>query len=141
MLKKIVILLFLLTTPCLSWSANIYVDQTLVSDCTSGNYSIANRDCSGSDGNAYNGLQEALLAMADGDDLFLRGGTYTGTGPYGSDLQDADFYIPYTTDGTPENHCSIQSYPGEWAVLVGSGDANVVLGHVNQEKDGSFTLD
>ena len=33
--------------------ANIYVDKTLASDCTAGKYSIASRDCNGTDGIAY----------------------------------------------------------------------------------------
>jgi hypothetical protein len=36
----------------------IYVDNQLTDDCA-GAYSIANRDCSGSDGDAYNRPQEA----------------------------------------------------------------------------------
>ncbi len=35
-----------------SGANDIFADQTLISDCTAGDYSTANRDCSGTDGNA-----------------------------------------------------------------------------------------
>lgn len=59
-----------------SFAANIYVDQTLSSDCTSGNYSVANRVCNGPDGKAYNTIQKAIDTMSVGDSIFMRGGTY-----------------------------------------------------------------
>ena len=101
-----------------SQAANIYVDQTLSSDCTSGTYSIANRNCNGADGRAYNTIQEAVNAMNGGDDIYIRGGTYT----LGSGGTEGVTHIGLENapDGTAENKCSLQSYPGEWAIIDGN---------------------
>ena len=53
------------------YAANIYVDKTLSSNCTSGNYSTSNRNCSGNDGNAYRTIQAAIDAMSPGDHIFM----------------------------------------------------------------------
>lgn len=55
---------------------NIYVDQQLAQNCT-GSYSIANRDCSGADGDAYTTPQQAADATGPGDTVYFREGTYT----------------------------------------------------------------
>jgi hypothetical protein len=60
-----------------------YADGQMSGNCISGNYSIANRNCTGSDGNAYggvNGLQAANDASAAGDTILVRSfsGVYTG---------------------------------------------------------------
>lgn len=52
-----------LLLPSLAYSSEIFVDNQLAADCTEGNYSIANRNCSGSDGDAYNTIQEAVDAV------------------------------------------------------------------------------
>lgn len=54
----------------------IYVDNQLTSDCLGSSYSIDKRDCSGSDGVAYNTIQEAETASRVDDIILLRGGTY-----------------------------------------------------------------
>ncbi|MEA1924247.1 MAG: hypothetical protein U9M95_00100 [Candidatus Altiarchaeota archaeon] len=103
------------------WAADVYVDNTLVADCGSGSYSIASRDCSGSDGNAYSSIQDALDSMSEGDDIYLRGGTYVGR-----------VIIPPDVDGTGDDWCSIQSFPGEWAVIDGNqtgGSSGYALGN------------
>lgn len=141
MKTKILILIICLSIPTPSLSSDIYVDGTMGSDCVSGNYSITSRDCSGSDGIAYRILEDALDNMQDSDDIYLRGGTYTPVGRYNpSGLTDADFYINHNIDGTPEDHCSIQSFPGEWAVLESSGARGLVLGHKAQEKDDTYRI-
>lgn len=91
----------------ISLAANIYVDNTLASDCSSGDYSIKNRDSSGSDGDAYRTVAGAIAAMSSGDDIYIRGGTYN----------EGDLAITTSIDGTSENYTSFQSYPGEWAVI------------------------
>jgi len=53
----------------------IFLDNQLAEDCI-GTYSIANRDNSGSDGDAYNTIQEAADIVSAGETVFLRGGTY-----------------------------------------------------------------
>ncbi len=57
------------------FAQTIYVDPLLPADCA-GNYSIANRDCSGSDGNAYKTLQSAANAATAGTQVFIREGVY-----------------------------------------------------------------
>lgn len=57
-------------------AATLYLDGTLGADCTSGNYSIASRNCTGSDGNAYNTVQEAMDNSAANDTIEVRTGTY-----------------------------------------------------------------
>ena len=56
-----------------SYGAVIFVDKNLSSNCLSGNYSIAGRNCSGADGNAYSTIQSALNSMNGGDDIYMRG--------------------------------------------------------------------
>jgi hypothetical protein len=70
MLKKIVILLFLLTTPCLSWSANIYVD-TPPAESGSGWDGINGHSYTGTPGagTGYGTVNAALDAMSSGDDI------------------------------------------------------------------------
>jgi hypothetical protein len=58
------------------WAATYYVDATPGADCSS-NYSIANRNCSGSDGTSYDTLTEAVaVATTAGDTVYIRSGTY-----------------------------------------------------------------
>lgn len=61
--------------------ADIYADSTLSADITDGSYSIANRDDSGSDGNAYADLMDAWAAASPGDTIWPRDGSVFG--PYG----------------------------------------------------------
>jgi len=56
-------------------AATIYVDNQLADDCL-GTYSIANRDNSGSDGNAYDTIQEAADIVESGDTVMIRNGVY-----------------------------------------------------------------
>lgn len=53
----------------------IYVDPQLPADCQ-GNYSVSNRDCNGSDGDAYKSLQSAANAATAGTRVLIRGGVY-----------------------------------------------------------------
>ena len=127
MFYKLKIIFFILTFSLIGsagFAADIYVDQTLSQNITDGKYSIANRNNSGSDGNAYTTIQAAVNAMNGGDDIYLRGGTYS--------LSGSTVEIPATADGTEANWSSIQSYPGEWAILDGennvTGYHGVMLG-------------
>lgn len=99
-----------------SRAAILYVDQTLTSDCTSGNYSTANRNCSGSEGKAYNTPQKAVDAMVKGDHILLRGGHYYLT-------QEIVLSASKNGDSWQEGHYNLlASYPGEWAILDGQGN-------------------
>jgi hypothetical protein len=55
----------------------LYLDSTLGAAITDGGYSIANRDNSGSDGNAYLTLAAAWAACSNGDTIYLREGGET----------------------------------------------------------------
>ena len=62
-----------------------YVDGQMSGNCTTGNYSIARRNCTGSDGNAYGtarGLQTVAGVVSAGDTVYVRAfaGTYIGDG-------------------------------------------------------------
>ncbi|MBN2594646.1 MAG: hypothetical protein JXA81_14150, partial [Sedimentisphaerales bacterium] len=70
----VLMLIFFIFSSCAS-GAVIFVDNKLADDCT-GNYSIANRDNSGSDGDAYNTAQEAADVSKPGDLICFRAGTY-----------------------------------------------------------------
>lgn len=62
---------------CTAEAATIYIDGSMGADCTSGNYSIASRNCTGSAGNAYNDIAAALTASAANDTINIRTGSYT----------------------------------------------------------------
>lgn len=101
---------------------NIYVDQNLASDCVSGNYSIANRFCDGSDGNAYNTIQKAVNAVSIGGTIYMRGGIYREN----NGNTEVDIEIPYTKNGDSweaGHYTTLTSYPGEWAIIDGEGTA------------------
>ena len=52
----------------------IFVDGQLTANCLNNNYSIANHNGSGSDGNAYTTIQSAASATKPGDVVYIRGG-------------------------------------------------------------------
>jgi parallel beta-helix repeat protein len=91
-----------------SWATIYYVDGNLTSDCKSGNYNKAKRNCSGSDGNAFNTIQEACNVVSAGDFVYVRGGIYN---------DDVDL----TTSGTASQRIVFQAYSGENPVVDGSG--------------------
>jgi len=99
------------------YAANIYVDKNLSADITDGTYSIATRDNNGADGKAFTTIQAAVNAMNGGDDIYIREGTY---------LENVS--IPQSKNGSNSDWSSIQSYPGEWAVLDGQNKAGCTLG-------------
>jgi hypothetical protein len=143
--KKIIIalLIVLLTLFICSdlFAANIYVDSTLGSNCTSGRYSVVNRNCSGSDGNAYNTIQVAINAMSPGDTIYMRGGTYNVGRSSGEECID----IPISKNGsgwTKGNYNTLASYPGEWAIIDGQnncGNRGVGLGHYAYGEHGTVS--
>ena len=123
-----------------AFATDLYVDTT-AGACT-GNYSISSRDCSGSDGNSYATVQAAITAMSGGDDIYLRGGTYLPLQLTGNSAS-GEVGIPQSKDGSSENWSSIQSYPGEWAILDGDnkcGARGAVLGLRDWDKDGATDI-
>lgn len=91
-------------------AATVFVDNTLGADITNGRYSIANRDASGSDGNAYRTVKAAVSAMVAGDTCYIRGGTYYETGINLAPKDDGTELRPYT----------LASYQNEWATIDGN---------------------
>jgi len=68
-------LIVLLFCACVQGQTNFYVDNTLGADCV-GNYSIANRACNGSDGDAWNTIGEGIDNLGDNETMNIRAGTY-----------------------------------------------------------------
>ena len=106
MLRYFIVLLLLI--PSTTFGATIYIDKTLNSDCTSGNYSIANRNCNGTDGNAYNDIQTALSASSTNDTINVRYGAVV------SNASDSNGIIPKAGQ-------TWQTYPGD----MGTGRATI----------------
>ncbi len=75
MKKQYPLYIFFLLIAAQSFAQTIYVDPLLTADCA-GNYSVANRDCSGSDGDAYKTLTSAANAANAGTEVLLREGVY-----------------------------------------------------------------
>jgi len=85
-------------------AATLYVDNQLESDCQ-GTYSIANRDASGSDGDAYDTIQEAANVAIAGDTVLIREGTYNGR------------LIP-ANSGSPGSYITFRNYETEVVTIV-----------------------
>lgn len=58
-------------------TGDMFVDGSLSADCTAGDYSIANRNCTGADGDAYNTIAEGLSNSATTETILIRSGSYT----------------------------------------------------------------
>jgi hypothetical protein len=78
-----------------------YVDGSMGADCAGTSYSIAFRNCTGSDGQAWNTIQEALAVVNPGDLVYVRGGDYA-TGSFTT-----------TRNGTAGNYITFRRYPGD----------------------------
>jgi hypothetical protein len=101
-------LLIALLNPLSALATILVYDPLLVSNCTSGNYSAEAHDCSGVIGeNGYNNHQTAINALVPGDTYRMRGGTHN--------IQ-LDFQLGNKT-GTAGAYITVESYPGETAIL------------------------
>jgi len=89
-----------------SYAAELFVDRNLSSNCTSGNYSIANRNCSGRDGNGYTSIQSAVNASTAGDTITVRGGVYQES-------------VVISKQGTASAYITLRAYSGETVRLDG----------------------
>jgi len=89
----------------LAHGATIYVDHLLTSDCV-GTYSIANRDCQGSDGDAFDRVKEGTHVVQAGEAVYIRAGTYT--------QQD----ITFANSGQPGAPITVAAYPGEEGLVI-----------------------
>lgn len=103
--RLIVLLLWSLIAIGPAWATTRYVDAT----ACSGNYSIAARNCTGSDGTSYTSTPTALNATGSGDILYYRAGTYAHS------INSNTATIPSGTNWT--NAPKIAAYPGETVTL------------------------
>ena len=106
--RALAIILFL-ASPSRLLAATLFADSTLPADITNGTYSIARRNATGADGNAYRTVRAAISAMVAGDTCYVRGGTST---EIGIDIQ-------VKNDGSAARPYTLSSYPGEWAIIDG----------------------
>ncbi len=91
----------------------IYVDPGLSENCT-GNYSIENRDCSGSDGDAYKSLASAAHAAGAGTRVIIREGIYTEQ-------------LNPKNSGTEDAYITFKNYGDELVELTGESLAPAIL--------------
>jgi len=84
---------------------NIYVDKQLSAGCA-GNYSISNRDCSGSDGDAYTTLQSAAVAAVAGTQVLIREGEFNEQ-------------LSPQKSGEEDNYITFKSYENEIVGITG----------------------
>ncbi|MFM2339919.1 MAG: hypothetical protein RLZZ360_555 [Candidatus Parcubacteria bacterium] len=91
-----------------SYARTIYVDANLSGNC-SGNYSIANRNCSGSNGDAYPTIGAAVKVLTPGTEIKVRAGTYRES-----------ISMPSGLGGTATNQIGISGYGSERPTLSGA---------------------
>jgi hypothetical protein len=99
----------------------IFVDQTLPANCLNNNYSIANRNGSGSDGNAYTNIQLAASATKPGDVVYIRGGLYTNA----PGVITAQNLVMVMNAGTATAPIRYENYNNEHVTLAGWGYSDV----------------
>ena len=96
----------------LAFAANLYVDEgSIEPDATWNGNNGQTYTCPHGNGKGFSSIQAAIIDMNGGDDIFVRQGTYYET----------EIGIPQTKNGSSSNWSSIQSYPGEWAIIDASG--------------------
>jgi len=108
---KMLIILGCVFLPVFAWATNYYVDGSLGSNCTSGNYSIANRTCTGTDGNAQQTIQGVIdtYILGAGDTVWIRGGTYT------------EFWVTQADQGSAGVYLIFKSYANENVIINATG--------------------
>ena len=106
-------IIFLLVAS-MAWSATYYVDRNLTNDCTSGNYSITNRNSSGSDGIAYNTIKKAANVVSPGDTVYVRSGIYNEQ-------------ITMAVSGTSGKEITFKNYSTEIATVDGTGISDKLI--------------
>ncbi|MBN1647119.1 MAG: right-handed parallel beta-helix repeat-containing protein [Spirochaetales bacterium] len=99
-----------------STGKTFYLDSGLTVSHTA-TYSIAGRDGSGSDGEAYNNLQDAMEALDGGDTLFVREGFYSRTGFDPFDPHEIGA-LDIGPDGNARDYTAVVAYPGEQPVIL-----------------------
>lgn len=106
-------------------AATYYADSSLGASCASGNYSMNNRACNGSDGNAYTTIQAAVdAAITAGDIVDVRAGTYSER-------------VTTKAAGTSESsRIVIRAHSGEEAVVSSATSGGFRINHPYITLDG-----
>ncbi len=113
-MKNFILISFVLTASAFFAGANAaeaairYADGQLAQNCI-GNYSIANRSCTGSDGNAYTTIEAAASGLGAGDTIYVR---QSGS-VYGGSAEDEGVLLSALPAGASGNHFIIQKYPSD----------------------------
>lgn len=90
----------------------IYVDHLLPGSCP-GNYSLADRDCSGNDGIAFQTIAQAAAVAIAGDVVLIRNGQYSEQ-------------LAPLNSGTPGNYISFKNYKNEVVTITGASLAPAI---------------
>jgi hypothetical protein len=114
---SVILALFLVLMTVPSWATTYYVDGT--AGACAGNYSITNRNCTGSDGTSYATLNLSTSAVIAGDIVETRGGTYTAQ------------INPTGRNGTVSLPITLKAYQGETVTLRPSGSVDFLLAVTN----------
>ncbi len=113
--RSLVMSFFLVIFSTTSAAETIYADGQLLADCSS-SYSIINRDCSGSDGDAYVTIQDAVDAPVAGDTVKIRQGNYVHE-ENGTPLT----FISISVSGFNSLPITIEAYENEDVLIQGFG--------------------
>ncbi len=96
----------------------IFVDQLLGADCK-GNYSLADRNCEGDDGDSYDTIQEALNVVSPGEKIIVLGDV---------DRSSVNAIYNVTCNGmnlinagTSENRITVEAYNNHYVKIHGTG--------------------
>lgn len=114
LMLRLTILLLILSSFSPLWATDRYVDATCAAGAA---YDPATRTQGSGSSISYQTIQAAINAMSGGDDIYMRGGTYQPT-----TSSNQLITIPLATSGTSGNWSSLQSYPGEWAIIDGQNN-------------------
>ena len=96
----------------------MYVDGTLTTDCL-GNYDRTTRSCSGSDGFAFNTVQEALDIVQPGNTVRIMGSTDPGSS--NAVYQVSGNGMELINSGTAQRRITVEAYPKHTVIVRGSG--------------------
>jgi len=122
---RLFLFLFLILVPVSAFSAIVYVDVP-PAESGSGWNETNGTSYTGTPGTGtgYGTIQAAFTAMSLGDKCYIRGGTYTEN--FGNTYTAIQLPKLDGTAWTEGNYSYVGSYPGEWAILDGSGNSKYV---------------
>jgi hypothetical protein len=98
-----------------AWATTRYVDGNLPTTCAGSTYSVASRNCSGTDGPGYKTMPEGWRAAQHGDLVLHRAGSYT--------LSYGTFGDTYGGTGSDwATATTFTNYPGETVTVNGGAN-------------------